>query len=80
MAVLPFLLAVVLGYAGGRYAGWRGWFVVPVVVVVPLVADLAVEGFIDPFLFLFALLWGLFATVAVVVGLAVRKRARPVQT
>lgn len=72
--LLVFVVALLLGVAAGRWGGWKGWLVAPAIVAVAAVASLASEGYVDPFLFLFSLLWAATAAIGVLVGLLLRRR------
>ena len=81
MAFLFMLGAFLLGLAAGRFAGQKGWLVVPLLVAGLCVASLVTEGYVDPFVAVVAVLWGVLAAVGVGVGLLLRRRgqAQPVQ-
>ena len=76
VAFLFMLGVVLLGLAAGRFAGLKGWLVVPLLVAVVCLASVVSLGYVDPFLALFSIVWGVLAALGVGIGLLLRRRAR----
>lgn len=73
--VVAFVVAGLLGVAAGRFAGRRGWLVVPVLPVVGAVVSVMDVGYVDPLFVAVATFFGMATALGVLLGLALRRRA-----
>lgn len=73
--VASVVAAGLLGVAAGRFAGRRGWLVVPVLPVIGAVVSVVDVGYVDPLFIAVATFFGMVTALGVLLGLALRRRA-----